>query len=397
MGSKIDARRLMQDGRRAGRAGRDAGRSVRRRRCAGPSSASGCRRWSRRRPAAAARACGASREPRQALDAIQAARREATAAFGDGTLYVERLIERPRHVEVQVIGRRARRRRAPVRARVLGAAPAPEGDRGEPVAGARRRRCARGSPRPRVARRARRGVPQRRHDRVPRRPVGWRIGRAPFYFLEMNTRLQVEHPVTEAVTGVDLVRAQLLVASGEPLPWRQEAIVAARPRDRSARLRRGSGARIPAAGRPLAALPRAAHARGAHRLRRRRRRRGVRPLRSAAREGDRLGRNARARDRPPVRGAARVPIARHPTNIPFLLRHPRASAPSAPATIDTGFLDREGASLVANSVVSGFVLALAAEARQRSRAASGIRLCAGPRWRRTAHGRRWWDSMVWRR
>ena len=99
-------------------------------------------------------------------DAIQAARREATAAFGDGTLYVERLIERPRHVEVQIFARRPRARRAPVRARVFGAAAASEGHRREPVAGADAG-AARAHDRRGGRRRARGRLPQRRHDRVP--------------------------------------------------------------------------------------------------------------------------------------------------------------------------------------------------------------------------------------
>ena len=154
------------------------------------------------------------------VPAIQQARREALAAFGDGTLYVERLVERPRHIEFQILG-----------------------DAHGHIVHLFERECS----------------IQRRHQKVIEetpstaltpslrqrmgdaavavaRAAGYRNAgtiefllegdgdQASFYFLEMNTRLQVEHPITEQVVGVDLVAAQIRVAAGEPLPWSQEQL-----------------------------------------------------------------------------------------------------------------------------------------------------------------------------
>ena len=150
--------------------------------------------------------------------AIEGARREATSAFGDGTLMLERLIENGRHIEIQVfadahgnavhLGERdctAQRRRQ----KVIEEAPSP-------VVSAQMR--------------AMMGA-----DAVAAAlAVGYRgAGTVEFivdaqnhhYFLEMNTRLQVEHPVTECITGQDLVEWQLRVAAGEPLPLAQEDIM----------------------------------------------------------------------------------------------------------------------------------------------------------------------------
>ncbi len=153
-------------------------------------------------------------------DAVPAARREAVAAFGDGTLYVERLIQRPRHVEIQVL--------ADAHGNVVHLFER------ECSIQRRHQKIIEESPSPALtpSLRARMGAAAI----AAAREAGYRNAgtiefllegtgdEARFYFLEMNTRLQVEHPVTESVTGIDLVRAQIMVAAGERLPWPQEAL-----------------------------------------------------------------------------------------------------------------------------------------------------------------------------
>jgi geranyl-CoA carboxylase alpha subunit len=157
------------------------------------------------------------RAPENLEEALQSAAREALSAFGDGTLMLEKLIERGRHVEIQVF--------ADNHGNAVHL-----GER-DCTAQRRRQKIIEESPSPIVGEemRARMGA-----DAVKAAlAVGYRgAGTMEFivdadqnyYFLEMNTRLQVEHPVTEFVTGLDLVEWQLRVAAGEKLPLTQQQI-----------------------------------------------------------------------------------------------------------------------------------------------------------------------------
>ena len=158
-----------------------------------------------------------ARDRVELAERIETARREAARYFGDGRLYCERYIERPRHIEVQVIGDEHGRlvhlweRECSIQRRfqkIVEEAPAPGLD---PALRARVLDAAVG-----IARAA--GYSNAGTVEFILAPEG------DFYFLEMNTRLQVEHPVTEMITGLDLVALQVRVAEGEPLALEQAAI-----------------------------------------------------------------------------------------------------------------------------------------------------------------------------
>ena len=168
---------------------------------------------------------------------------EAAPAFGSSELYLEKFVDEARHVEVQVLGRQERHPRAPGRARLLRAAPAPEAPRGEA-----RARAISAETRAGLYKAALDGRRTRSTTSRPARSSSSWTGTGPFYFIEMNTRIQVEHPVTEMVTGIDLVREQIRIASGEALGYKQSAIDASRPRHRVPDQRRGSRALRPLPG-----------------------------------------------------------------------------------------------------------------------------------------------------
>jgi 3-methylcrotonyl-CoA carboxylase alpha subunit len=152
------------------------------------------------------------------VEAVAGAKRESSSAFGNDQVLIEKFIARPRHIEVQVFGdthgnvvslfeRECTLQRR--HQKVVEEAPS--------IAITAERRAAMST----AARSAAQAA-----DYIGAGTVEFIVDAGGFYFIEMNTRLQVEHPVTEMITGLDLVEWQLRVASGDPLPRRQDHVTA---------------------------------------------------------------------------------------------------------------------------------------------------------------------------
>lgn len=151
------------------------------------------------------------------LNAIAITQTEARAAFGNDQVYMEKYLERPRHIEFQIL--------ADVHGNAI--------HLGERDCSMQRRhqKVVEEAPAPGITPEVRAQMGMRCVEAC--RQIGYRgagtfeflYEDGEFHFIEMNTRVQVEHPVTEMVTGIDIIKAQLAIAAGDPLPWSQDDIV----------------------------------------------------------------------------------------------------------------------------------------------------------------------------